>query len=249
MKRCAVLFTLVLSLGYAGEPEAVANLYDALQPVYDQVVKADGTVDYAALKDSDTLQKPLRDFVTFMADFDPQSIEDKSAKIALLTNTYNVFTMVGVVDAWPVESVRKIHFAFGFFTKNLWRINGKKVSLNDIENKMLRPLDVRVHFTINCASTSCPPLLPQVFNAANVNEKMDQATVAFLKDETKNQFDREKDEWRLSKIFDWYKEDWQDEAGLVAFIHKYRPDLEGWQPDDIDHLDYDWSLNGPTKRN
>ena len=248
MKKVALLLITVLNLPSFSQPAELLELYKDIQPVYDKVVKEDGTVDYATLKDSQELMKPLNAFVSFMETYDPETVVDKNAKIALLSNAYNVFTLVGVTESWPVESVREIHFAFGFFTKNLWRINNKKVSLNDIENKMLRKLDVRIHFVINCASTSCPPLLPTVLTAENIETKMEKATHAFLNDESKNQFDRQKDEWRLSKIFDWYKDDWRNEAGLVQFIQKYRSDLRDWQPDDIDYLDYDWNLNGPTKR-
>jgi hypothetical protein len=248
MRTSFALLLLSFSSLALAQNEKIEALYRDVQPVYDKVVKADGTVDYAALKDQPELMKPLQAFVDYMAGFDPNTIQDKNAKIALLSNTYNIFTLVGVTEAWPVESVRKIRIAFGFFTRNVWKINGKKVSLNDIEKKMLQPLDARMHFIINCASISCPPLLADVLTAENVEAQMEAATLAFLNDSTKNQFDREAKQWRLSKIFDWYQKDWQDEAGVIAFIKKYRKDLQSWHPEDVDYIEYDWGLNGPVDR-
>ena len=68
----------------------------------------------------------------------------------------------------------------------------------------------------------------------------------FLKDPSKNRFDQEKGLWQLSKIFKWYKKDFGGEKELIAFVRKYKPDLD-WVPKKIEYLDYDWALNGPVK--
>ena len=228
-----------------GKLSQLPELNAGLQQVYDAIVKPDGTVDYARLNRDKDLQKKLNRYVQFMADVDPTSIQDPKQKIALLANTYNVFTLTGVNKAWPVKSVRNIRVAFGFFTKKEWQLGGKKVSLNNIENKHLRKLDQRIHVLINCASGSCPVLLPDVYTAVNVEAQMEKAMNAFLRDEKRNRFDKKTKTWHLSSIFKWYAEDWGKEADVVAYIKTYRKDLI-WSPKKVTYLDYDWSLNGPT---
>nr|MDJ0840176.1 hypothetical protein [Acidobacteriota bacterium] len=71
-----------------------------VQEVYDAIVKADGTVDYARLNRDKDLQKKLDRFVKMMAEVNPDDIQDPKQKIAVLANTYNVFTLVGVNKAW-----------------------------------------------------------------------------------------------------------------------------------------------------
>jgi len=243
----SAILSLMLALGGAKlDPSALAEANAAVQQVYDAVVADDGAIDYPALKRSAELQQALQRYVDLMAQTDPDAIEDRNLKIAVFSNAYNVFTLVGVTRAWPVKSVKNIRFAFGFFTRDEWVVGGDKKSLNDVEKKILRDLDPRIHFIINCASASCPKLLDEVLTAENVEALMDRATRDFLNDPAKNQFDRENDVWRLSKIFDWYQNDWGKKKDVIAFIQRYREDLRGWTPDKVEYLDYDWALNGPT---
>lgn len=227
--------------------QRINTLYQGVQDVYDVIVLEDGNVDYATLKKRPDLQDKLNQFVAFMAEFDPDTLTDRNAKLALLTNTYNVFTLVGVNEAWPVAGVRKIRALFGFFTRKDWRVAGRKMSLNGIEGDWLRPLDARIHFTINCASASCPRLDARVFTAENVESLMEEATRRFLLNESKNRFDAQRKEWHLSKIFEWYRKDWGKQEDVVAFIQKYLPEDRRFEPERVYYMEYDWRLNGPTE--
>ena len=219
----------------------LTSLNAGIQQVYDAVIRKDGSVDYPLLKKREDLQAHLDAFAAYVATVDPNSVTDKNEKIAFFSNTYNVLTLKGVNDAWPVPSVRKIHIAFGFFTRNLWEVGGQKVSLNDIEKKYLRDLDPRIHFIINCASESCPILQNRVLTAKNVEQVMDDATLAFLNDQGKNRFNG--NDWKLSKIFEWYQDDWGKKDDVIAFIRQYRKDLKN--PEKIKYFEYNWDLNGP----
>ncbi|CAM2009157.1 DUF547 domain-containing protein [Acanthopleuribacter pedis] len=249
MRFFALLLLLGLSGLVAGDDTTakIAELHQGVQEVYDVIVLPNGDVDYATLHQRKDLQEKLEAFRTFMAGFDPDTLTDTNLKIALLTNTYNVYTLIGVNRAWPVKSVRKIRAMFGFFTKKEWQLNGRKVSLNNIEGEWLRPLDPRIHFTVNCASASCPRLDQQVYTADNVQQLMEAATKRFLLNENKNRFDAERKEWHLSKIFEWYRKDWGKQADVEAFILKYLPEDKRFKPTRVFYLEYDWSLNGPTE--
>jgi len=232
--------------GPVGDMRSLDEANAGVQRVYDAVVAEDGTVDYRALDKDPALREQLDAYVRFAAGFDLAGLESDKARIAFYANTYNVFTLAGVMRAWPVASVRKIKMFFGFFTAEDWSLAGQQLSLNQLEKDYLRPLDPRIHFLINCASASCPKLMPRVFTADNIEESMERATTAFLADPKKNSFGKKN--WRLSKIFDWYREDWGKQEDVLAFIHKYRPDLAGKTPAKLTYLDYDWNLNGPTTR-
>ncbi|CAM2068632.1 DUF547 domain-containing protein [Sulfidibacter corallicola] len=232
------------AFGQSSPAAQIETLNKGIQTVYDAIVAEDGSVDYAELHRRPELQAHLQAFIDFIRDFDPDTLSDTTEKIALLSNTYNVFTLAGVNRAWPVPSVRKIRPMFGFFTKKEWRVGGRKVSLNNVESDWLRPMDVRIHFIINCASVSCPRLDKRVLTAENVETVMEEATLRFLNNKDKNVFDETRREWHLSKIFDWYQKDWGKQPDVVAFVHKYRPDLKGWEPQRIRYLEYDWALNG-----
>lgn len=234
-----ILLLVILMPTYAGEPDLSQTL-DQLQKVYDQVVTDQGYVHYEKLAKTPHLMEPFKAYAAHMATADVESW-NRDEKIAYLSNAYNVFTVIGVMRAWPVPSVRKIRPLFGFFTKDEWKVNQQTISLNTLEKKMLRPLDPRIHFTINCASASCPKLLKQVFRPETIEQDMATASLEFVNDPTKNTFDNKKREWRLSKIFDWYKDDWGKEADVVQFIRELRPDLK--TPKKVRYHEYDWAIN------
>ncbi len=235
-------FLLMLMTPYLTGTNPVLNdANQALQRVYASVVAADGTVDYPKLKRDQALQQDLERYLVFAKNLDLAQLKDQE-RIAVLGNCYNAFTLHGVTQAWPVASVRKIRALFGFFSKQTFPFAGSEITLNDLEGEYLRPLDPRIHFIINCASASCPQLMNKVMTAENVASLMEQATLSFLTDQQKNVFNA--DEWRLSKIFDWYEKDFGGKQGVVAFILKYRPELKA--PTKLKYLPYDWALNGPT---
>ncbi len=239
------LLTMLMAFaGGEGSHDRLAEVNAGVQRVYDAIIMADGTVDYATLNREPSLQKDLEAYVAFMAEISPDEIASETNRIAILANAYNVFTLVGVNRHWPTRSVRDIRPFFGFFTKDEWVVGGKKISLNDLENKHLRPLDTRVHFIINCASASCPKIPATVLTRDNLEAIMERSTRDFLLDESRNRFDRASGVWHLSKIFDWFQKDWGKKEDVVAFIRGYRKDLEA--PKKVKYLDYDWALNGPT---
>lgn len=243
----SIWLVLMIAFHARETPGSPRQINDDIQAVYDAVVKKDGTVDYEKLSRSPEYLAALNRFVAFAGRWNPDRVEEREEKIAILANSYNIFTLSGVIKAWPVASVRKIRPFFGFFTKKEWKLGGRKISLNQIEKNYLRSLDPRIHFIINCASVSCPVIPPKVLTGENVESLMNEATLQFLADSTKNQFDPVKKVWRLSKIFDWYADDWGGRDKVVAFIKKYRPDLASWEPEKIEYLEYDWALNGPIE--
>lgn len=137
---------------------------------------------------------------------------------------------------------------------------GAKLSLDDIEHGMLRKRgvydDPRVHFAVNCASIGCPMLREEAFVATRIDTQLDEQTARFMSDRTRNRFDESSGRLQLSRIFDWYGDDFKRGdrgiASLQAFAAHHADRLTD-SPSGRDRirsgrfniafLDYDWTLN------
>jgi len=169
--------------------------------------------------------------------------KSREGRIAYYSNVYNILVLYGVLDAYPIKSVTEIASFFGFFTQSRFVVHGKKVSLNKIEKDWLLKQfkDPRIHFIVNCASVSCPPLPPEPLRGATLNAQMDAATSQFLNGNSEA-LRIAGDTVFLSKIFDWYKKDFEKEGGVLDFINQY---IKKKIPSHVrvKYLDYDWALN------
>lgn len=181
---------------------------------------------------------------------------------AFLINAYNAFTVELILTRYPdLKSIKDL----GGLLSNPWKpkwipLLGSKVSLDDIEHVMLRKRgeydDPRVHFAVNCASIGCPALREEAFVAARLDAQMDEQTLRFMSDRTRNRYDAQRGRLELSKIFDWYGEDFRlghrGVTSLPAFAARYAEALADTSADreriraarvDIAFTDYDWALN------
>lgn len=205
-----------------------------------------GFVDYAGLKQQEAR---LDAYLDILAAVDPDSLS-RSGAFAYYINVYNAWTIKLILMNYPgVESIRDL----GSWFKSPWKkefVKLKKgtVHLDHVEHEILRPTfkDPRIHFAVNCASRSCPPLRGEPYDGERLNQQLNEQTRQFCNDPAFNFL--EGDTLHVSSIFDWYEEDFPD--NLVDFFLTYAdPDLgqrlkERRGDIDIEYLDYDWSLNG-----
>jgi hypothetical protein len=158
--------------------------------------------------------------------------------MAYWINTYNAFTVKLILDNWPVKSIKEISGGDPWAVKWI-ELAGNKYSLNQIENDILRPKygDARIHFAVNCAAVSCPPLYNRAFTAANLTTNLDRLARAFINNERYNTISTEAAE--VSKIFDWYGVDF---GTLYEYLDKYaEASLDA--NTQISFKTYDWALN------
>lgn len=186
----------------------------------------------------------------------------KAQQQAFLINAYNAFTIELILTRYPnLKSIREL----GGILRNPWRpkwvpLLGTKVSLDDIEHEMLRRRgrydDPRVHFAVNCASIGCPALREEAFVAARLDTQLDEQTLRFMSDRTRNRYNAARDRLEVSRIFEWYGEDFRlghrGIDSLPAFFARYADQLADTAAArerirsgqlDIAFLDYDWALN------
>ena len=152
-------------------------------------------------------------------------------------NAYNVFTLKLVVDNYPLKRITDLDGGKTWDVRRI-EIGGKKYSLNDIENVILRPRfkDARIHFGINCAAKSCPPLLNQAFSAENVQSLLTVRTRKFIRSSAN---ELAENQVTVSKIFDWYAADFGD---LPTFLNRYSK-VKIAAAATVLFKEYDWSLN------
>ena len=186
----------------------------------------------------------------------------KAERQAFLINAYNAFTIELILTRYPdLKSIKDLGSLLSSPWKPKWiPLLGTQVSLDDIEHAMLRKRgdhdDPRVHFAVNCASIGCPALREEAFVAARLDAQMDDQTLRFMSDRTRNRFNAQRGRLELSKIFDWYGEDFRlghrGIGSLPAFAARYADQLADLPADreriraggvDIAYTDYDWALN------
>jgi len=152
-----------------------------------------------------------------------------------------------VVDHWPLDSIKDVGSLISpVWGKSAGSIDGETVSLDDIENKILRPLgEPRIHFAIVCASVSCPDLRNTPYTASNLNAQLDEQIQQFLSNADKG-LRIGNESIQISKIFDWFGKDFKPVGGVEAFIRRYRSDLP--QLPLKENINYDWDVNGITAK-
>jgi Protein of unknown function, DUF547 len=186
----------------------------------------------------------------------------KPQQQAFLINAYNAFTVELILTRYPdLKSIKDLGSLLSGPWKQKWiALLGGKVSLDDIEHGMLRARGVydepRVHFAVNCASVGCPMLREEAFVAERLEAQLAQQTERFMADRTRNRWNLQAQRLELSKIFDWYGEDFRlghrGIASLPSFAAVHAERLADAPADrerlrggrfPIEFLDYDWALN------
>jgi hypothetical protein len=214
--------------------QATANLHDAFDAILKKYVSTAGKLNYKDLKEN---KADLEAYTKALSDNPPAEKAPKNERFAYWINAYNAFTLKLIVDNYPLSSVTKLDGGKPWDVKRI-TIGGKKYSLNDIENNILRPMgDARIHFAINCAAKSCPPIHNVAFTAANLNSVLESRTKRFINDTKANLL--KVNELKISKIFDWYGKDFDKIPEFINrfAITKVKTDAK------IGFMDYDWSLN------
>jgi hypothetical protein len=218
------------------------------------------SVDYAAFK----RQEAALD--NYLAELSAVPLKNyqgwqKPQQLAFLLNAYNAFTVKLILSEYPdLESIKDL----GSFFSSPWKrkffsLLGKKRHLDEIEHGMIREPgafdEPRIHAAVVCASIGCPGIRDEAFVATNLDAQLEDSLRRFLSDRNRNRYNAQADQLEVSKIFDWYGDDFIDYRGypsVAAFLGSYAEllsdDLQaqlrlkaGDTP--VGFLDYDWRLN------
>ena len=203
-------------------------------------------------------------------DFDGWS---KARRMAFLINAYNAFTVEKILTRYPdIRSIWDFGKVFGNpFKDRFFTLLGQPASLDQVEHETLRRPgaydEPRLHFAVNCASVGCPMLREEAYVADRLETQLEEQARRFLSDRSRNRYDATSGRLEVSKIFDWFKEDWRSGyrgfegkgapvlsreqyfagyAALLADAPEHRKLIEA-RTAPLSFLDYDWALNDAIK--
>lgn len=198
-------------------------------------VNSKGAVNYAGFKADKT---KLQAYLAELTNNPPESSWTRNEKMAFWINAYNAYTVKLIVDNYPVKSITDLKGGKPWDVKWI-KIGAKTYSLNNIENDILRPQykDARIHFAVNCAAESCPPLLNQAWTSELLDVFFNKQAKAFINNPAYNKISANK--VQVSKIFDWYKEDF---GNLINYLNKFSTTKINAKAK-VEFLEYDWALN------
>lgn len=196
----------------------------------------------------------LTSYLTSLSKVDPAKL-DKNEQFAFWVNLYNAKTIDVILSKYPVKSIKDIRLGGSFFaniTGGPWKakivtIKGTKLSLDDIEHGILRPIfkDPRVHYAVNCASVGCPNLDTDAFTGATLQQQLNKAAAAYIN--SSRGFNVKSGRITASSIYKWFRDDFGgSEAGVFAHAKKYAsPALKTKLASigSISSYNYDWNLN------
>ena len=227
-------------LGAAFSADATKSIgSDALHSGFDDLLSAhstDGHVDYDGIADS----QAFVDYLTTLGTTDLEALSGEKEVLAYWINAYNAFAIKGIIDGHSPSSL------FGrirYFKNQTYLAANENIDLYALEREVLIPLgEPGIHFAIVCALASCPKLDSEVYTAANLERQ--------LEENSRNWFDVDKKTAHISKIFDWFEQDFVDDAGSVQrYLARHVDDpklADALETDEyrIKYLPYEWSLNG-----
>jgi hypothetical protein len=226
-----------------------------------------GRVDYVGLMASSEFAA-ASEAARRLAGLRLDTLTERAARLAFWINAYNALVLHGIVSLGVRRSVARV---WNFFGRAAYRIGGFVLTADDIEHGVLRgnrrrmlpplrpfgardprrglalaPLDPRIHFAINCGARSCPPV--GVYRAAMIDTQLDLATRNFVNEEVALE------EGRIvcSRLFKWYRRDFDGVGGLGTFLLRYLDDgparraLAGNIAPCVGFRAWDWSLHRPA---
>jgi hypothetical protein len=254
-------------------PELVAALKRAANTLKAAGIAETGTsVDYARLRASDAYAALRNDLTRQLRGLDLAALATHEERLAFWINLYNVLIIDATITFGISRSVTEGRLGIlAFFRRAAYTVGGQRFSANDIEHGILRGnrphwaipgvqfgpadsrlawrvtrFDPRIHFALNCASRSCPPI--DFYDVARIDAQLDLAAAGFIAADVA--IDPEHSTVRLSSIFKWYADDFGGRAGVIACILRYLPagSAGAWLAEHQEdarlvYRAYDWGLN------
>jgi hypothetical protein len=198
-------------------------------------VSESGVVNYKGFIQN---RKVLEDYISSLGKSLPAETWTKEDKLAYWMNAYNAMTIDLIIRNYPIKSIKDIKKPWD---QRLWKLGENWYNLNEIEHQILRKMaEPRIHFGINCASFSCPPLLNEAFSASKVNEQLNIVSFRFINDPQRNNISEMSVE--ISEIFSWFAKDFKKDGSLFEFLNKYSK-VQIHPKAKKKYKKYDWTLN------
>ena len=229
------------------------SMSQILEGVLKRYRSTTGDVDYLSMLGDQGMVK----FAESLGDFNLNRLETKNEKLAFWINCYNALSIYGVIKKLKKdpEFVKKGNSSWWgrvkFFAFQKFNVGGKEFTLRDIENYIRKEFeDPRIHFALNCASSSCPLLRDGLYSSENLDRELDSAAELFIRSSDGAVLNHDECVLRLSLIFKWYKKDFENKGvSVLEYVSRFMKEadreylLEHRKEIKIRFMDYDWALN------
>ncbi|MCY4298722.1 MAG: DUF547 domain-containing protein [Flavobacteriaceae bacterium] len=211
------------------------NLHQQWDSMLKKYVSTTGKVDYQNWKED---PQGIEQYISHLEKNTPLDKWSKEQKLAYWINAYNAVTVKLILDHYPIHSIRDIEEPWN--TK-LFSTAGNDYTLDEIEHDIIRKMnEPRIHFAVNCTAKSCPKLQKSAFTSSDLEEQLEKATFEYLNDHSMNIVNQQS--VQLSKIFEWFGEDFGDKKEKIEFVEKYtKVDIDPQAK--LSYLPYNWELN------
>lgn len=231
-KIITLLFIFSIQYGFSQNTRDFFTKADSFFKTY----VSNGRVNYKNIKKDPSSLNELLDMAATI------KVTTGNAKTyqAFYINAYNLAVIKGVVNKYPVKSPINIK---GFFDKTTYLLGGKKTTLNDLENKILRknfPEEARFHFVLVCAGLGCPPIITSAYKPSSLEEQLQRQAVKALNDPSFIKVKGKK--VQLSQIFEWYKGDFTRNGSEIDYVNKFRKEKIPTGAK-VSYYPYNWNLN------
>lgn len=188
--------------------------------------------------------------VVGLQDVSLSGLQTREQKLSFWVNVYNILAVKMIVDHYPIESIKDA----GSLFKSVWKrrigvVAGKQRTLEEVEHAILREMgEPRIHAAIVCASVSCPDLRPEAFAADKIDSQLDDQMKSFLANRGKGlRIDAGKKKLYLSRIFDWFEDDFESAGGVRRFLSRYVSEADRQAllnpKNRVTYMDYNWDVN------
>lgn len=241
LNRLTIFLSIWISFSSFGQEHLAHTQWTALLQKH---VDDKGHVNYKGFKAD---ENKLNAYLTVLRENHPTKDWKKEDQLAFWINAYNAFTVKLIVKNYPVKSIKDLGGSI-YKINTAWDIKFIKIGdetydLNNIEHGIIRKEfnEPRIHLAVNCASVSCPKLRNEAYVGATLDAQLDDQASDFINDKSKNRITNSTAE--LSKIFTWFKGDFDTEdSNVIKFINQYSK-VKITEKTEISYLDYDWNLN------
>lgn len=260
--------------GELGQSQAIiAEINQTINRFKEQAISPDGNhVDYSGLSKSAVYQQYRRELTPKLRSIELDTLGERRQATAFWINLYNALVIDGVIRTNVHTSVTDgLLGNLRFFSRTAYNVGELRFSLEDIEHGILRAnrgsvfspgghfpsddprykytmpaIDARLHFALNCASRSCPPI--SAYSADRLDQQLDLATRNYLDHEVS--LDKEGTRLLVSMLFRWYRSDFGGKPGAIAFLLDHLPvdERRTWleahkRAGNLYYLPYNWDLN------
>jgi len=236
MKKVIIILTVLLR-SVSTQAQDLNTFFNKADAFFKANV-ANGRVAYASIKKD----RSALDDVLKIAEGISVSKSDVKNYQAFWINAYNLSVIKGIVDEYPTKSPLDHK---GFFDGIKHNLAGKKITLNDIEHKLLRAQfkDARFHFVLVCGAIGCPPLINKAYLPNTLEAQLEKQTVLALNGDYFIKVNAKKKRISGSKILQWYKEDFtMNGTTEIDFINKYRKEKVPAKSK-LSYFEYNWNVN------